>query len=77
MKINFSKRHDILPTVIAEGKPAKKVEPEFFIVNVAHGRPKTSQFSIMKHADFPVENRNTPQKVSFRVGLKIIICLAC
>jgi len=54
--------HDILPTVIVEGKPTKKIEPEFFIVNVAHGRPKTSQFSIMKHADFPVENRSTPQK---------------
>mmetsp|Transcript_1658 Transcript_1658/g.1487 ORF Transcript_1658/g.1487 Transcript_1658/m.1487 type:complete len:166 (+) Transcript_1658:1122-1619(+) len=51
---------DIIPSVIQENKPAKVLAPDFFIVNVAHGRPKHNKFSIIKLANFPVEN--TPQK---------------
>jgi len=56
--------NDILPTLIVESKPVKTVAPEFFIVNVAHGQPRDNKFAIVKHSDFPIENRNTPQKPS-------------
>jgi len=54
--------NDILPTVIQEGKEVKNIAPEFFVVNVAHGQPKNNNFAVVKHADFPVENRIIAQK---------------
>jgi nuclear protein localization family protein 4 len=54
--------NDILPSLVVEGKPVKSVQPEFFVVNVAHGQPKDNKFAVIKHAEFPVENRMSPQK---------------
>ena len=42
----------------------EQIEPDFFIVNVAHGQPKTTKFSVLNGIDFPVSNRSKPQKPS-------------
>ncbi len=52
---------DLLPTVINNGKNVDTVENDFFLVNIAHGQPKSPEFSIVKHGDSPRENRPTPQ----------------
>ena len=41
-----------------------QIEPDFFIVNVAHGQPKHNRFSVLKTSDFPVANRQKPQTVN-------------
>jgi len=58
MKVRDSKdERDVLPSIIVSGKTVTEFEPDFFIVNVAHGHSAHNKFSIIKHADFPVENR--------------------
>eukprot|EP01017_Pseudomicrothorax_dubius_P033291 TRINITY_DN4451_c0_g1_i3.p1 TRINITY_DN4451_c0_g1~~TRINITY_DN4451_c0_g1_i3.p1 ORF type:complete len:336 (-),score=77.01 TRINITY_DN4451_c0_g1_i3:127-1134(-) len=64
VKIRTPREGEILPTVIAQGKSSTYVEPEFFIVNVAHGAPKNNNYATIKHSDFPVENRKDPQRPS-------------
>ena len=50
--------NEMIPTVLKEGKPAKEFEPDFFIVSLAHGQPKTQKdYNILKNYDFPVQNR--------------------
>ena len=34
-----------------------EIDPEFFIVNVAFGQPKSNKYAIIKHYDFPIANR--------------------
>ena len=47
-----------------QGKNVDQIEPDFFIVNVAHGQPKNTKFNILNGIDFPVSNRAKPQKPS-------------
>jgi nuclear protein localization protein 4 homolog len=54
---------DIIPNFIYEGKSVSEFEPDFFIVNVAHGYSPNSSYNIIKLYDFPVENRSTKTKV--------------
>ena len=54
---------DVIPNFIYEGKTVKEFEPDFFIVNVAHGYSPNANYNIIKLYDFPIENRNTPIKV--------------
>lgn len=49
--------NDILPQIIQEGKSIEQIETDFFLVNLAHGQPKTNEFAIMKHGDFPKANQ--------------------
>lgn len=59
MKVRETKdERDVLPSLIVSGKQVTEFEPDFFIVNVAHGHSNHTRFSIIKHADFPVENRD-------------------
>lgn len=46
-----------MPSIICEGKTVTEFEPDFFIVNVAHGYNPGSTYNIMKLYEFPVENR--------------------
>eukprot|EP00828_Plagiopyla_frontata_P017530 TRINITY_DN2270_c0_g1_i4.p1 TRINITY_DN2270_c0_g1~~TRINITY_DN2270_c0_g1_i4.p1 ORF type:complete len:295 (+),score=38.36 TRINITY_DN2270_c0_g1_i4:87-971(+) len=56
---------DVIPTVIRQGSDSsKQFESDFFIVNIAHGQPKNNKFSIIKHSDFPIENRKNPQTIN-------------
>lgn len=48
---------DILPSFICSGKTVKEFEPEFLIVNIAHGSSPDNRFSIVKNADFPAYSR--------------------
>jgi nuclear protein localization protein 4 homolog len=50
--------NELIPSCMKEGKVVKEFEPEFFIVSLAHGQPKTKKdFNILKNYDFPVYNR--------------------
>ncbi|MCQ2820532.1 MAG: hypothetical protein MJ252_24980 [archaeon] len=51
-------KNEILPTVYMENKPTNSFDPDFFIVNIAHGAPtdKRGQ-NILKSYDFPIEGR--------------------
>ncbi|CAK63271.1 unnamed protein product (macronuclear) [Paramecium tetraurelia] len=53
---------DVLPSFVYNGKSVKEFEPDFFIVNVAHGYNPNSNYSILKLYDFPVENRSVVAK---------------
>lgn len=49
---------EMIPSVVREGKTVKEFEPDFFIVSLGHGQPKTKKdYNILKHYDFPVLNR--------------------
>jgi nuclear protein localization family protein 4 len=46
--------NEMIPTVMKEGKPVKEFEPDFFIVSLTHGQPKTKKdYNILKSYDFP------------------------
>lgn len=50
--------NEMIPSVLKEGKPAKEFEPDFFIVSLAHGQPKSqNDYNILKNYDFSVQNR--------------------
>ena len=58
MKVRDLKgENDVLPAIIVQGKTVTEFEPDFFIVNVAHGHSSQNKFSLIKHADFPATNR--------------------
>lgn len=51
-------QNEMIPSVVKEGKTVKEFEPDFFIVSLAHGQPKSKKdYNIMKNYDFPVLNR--------------------
>ena len=53
--------NEMAPTIIREGKTVTEFEQDFFIVSVAHGKPKDiKDYNIMKNYDFPVMNRGKP-----------------
>ncbi|MCQ2819315.1 MAG: hypothetical protein MJ252_18785 [archaeon] len=58
MQVRPAKKNEMLPTVFMENKATTSFDPDFFIVNIAHGAPadKKDQ-NILKNYDFPVENR--------------------
>ena len=65
--------NEMIPSVVKEGKPAKEFEPDFFIVSLAHGQPKTEKdYNILKNYDFPIYNRGgkNPTKRDFQDYLK-------
>ena len=53
---------DVLPSFICSGKTATEFEPEFLIVNIAHGSSPDNRFSIIKNADFPAISRKKIEK---------------
>lgn len=53
---------DILPTFICAGKTVTEFEPEFLLVNIAHGSSPDNRFSILKNADFPARGRKKIDK---------------
>ena len=54
--------NELIPSVIKEGKSVKEFEPDFFIVSLAHGQPKTmGDYNYLKNYDFPVLNRGKAQ----------------
>ena len=58
MQVRKAKRGEILPTIYMEGKESSKFDPDFFIVNVAHGVPSDKKGqNIIKTYDFPVKSR--------------------
>ena len=57
-------KDDMVPSIMMGGKQATEFDPEFFIVQLGHGQPKSEQdFNILKNYDFPVENRRDPISV--------------
>ena len=58
MQVRKAKKGEILPTIYMEGKESSKFDPDFFIVNIAHGAPsdKKNQ-NIIQTYDFPVASR--------------------
>jgi nuclear protein localization family protein 4 len=53
--------NEMIPSVVKEGKTAKEFEPDFFIVSLAHGQPKSKKdYNILKNYDFPAPNRGKP-----------------
>lgn len=53
--------NEMIPSVVKEGKTVKEFEPDFFIVSLAHGQPKSKKdYNILKNHDFPAPNRAKP-----------------
>lgn len=57
-------KNDVVPQIICQNKPVKECEPDFFVVNIAHGEPKSNKFNVIKNSDFPIENRSTVQTMN-------------
>ena len=58
MQVRKAKRGEILPTIYMEGKESSKFDPDFFIVNVAHGVPSDKKGqNIIQTYDFPIKSR--------------------
>lgn len=64
--------NEMIPSVVKEGKTTKEFEPDFFIVSIAHGQPKSKKdYNILKNYDFPVLNRaKVPTQKDFKEYLK-------
>ena len=63
MQVRKAKKGEILPTIYMEGKESSKFDPDFFIVNVAHGVPSNKKGqNIIKTYDFPVA-ANAPKGI--------------
>jgi hypothetical protein len=41
MVLRIAAPNEMIPSVVKEGKPVKEFEPDFFIVSLAHGQPKS------------------------------------
>ena len=58
MQVRKAKKGEILPTIYMEGKESSKFDPDFFIVNIAHGVPSDKKGqNIIQTYDFPVASR--------------------
>ena len=58
MTLREPAENEMIPSVVMEGKPVKEFEPDFFIVSLSNGQPKTKKdYNILKNYDFPVRNR--------------------
>lgn len=64
LKIKKPKNSKFTTKFLTKGKLCDKVEPDFFIVNVAHGQSKNVQFNVLNNQDFPPANRKDPQRPS-------------
>ena len=63
MQVRKAKRGEILPTIYMEGKESSKFDPDFFIVNIAHGVPSDKKGqNIIKTYDFPIAS-NAPKGI--------------
>lgn len=55
-------KNELIPDLLVEGKPSKKILTDFFVVRVNDTAPKKHQ-RMFTHAEFPRENRQThPQR---------------
>ena len=70
MVLRAPSENEMIPSVVKEGKPVKEFEPDFFIVNVAHGQPKIKKdYNYLKNYDFPViarANKNIVSKKEYK-----------
>lgn len=58
IKLRETGPDDMVPTILTQGKGVKEIEPEFFIVSLAHGQPQHGKdYNILKIHDFPAKNR--------------------
>ena len=63
MQVRKPKKGEILPTIYMEGKESSKFDPDFFIVNIAHGVPSNKKGqNIIKTYDFPTK-ANSPKGI--------------
>ena len=63
MQVRKAKKGEILPTIYMEGKESSKFDPDFFIVNIAHGVPSNKKGqNIIKTYDFPTK-ANAPKGI--------------
>ena len=59
MQVRKAKRGEMLPTIYMEGKESSKFDPDFFIVNIAHGVPSNKKGqNIIQTYDFPIPSRS-------------------
>lgn len=63
LKVRAAEQTGYAPKFLYQGKNVEQIEPDFFIVNVAHGQPLSTQFNVLRAADFPAVNRAEPQRV--------------
>jgi nuclear protein localization family protein 4 len=59
--VREAQKGELVSDFLVEGKPTKKMATDFFIVRVNDTVPKKFE-KLFKHADFPRENRQTPQR---------------
>ena len=54
--------NEMIPSVVKEGKPAKEFEPDFFIVSLGNGQPRSGiDYRYLKNYDFPPYNRGNKE----------------
>ena len=69
LKIREALEDEIIPPVLVESKPTLEIDPDFFVVGVAHGMPKDNKFAYIKRSVFPVENREKFPTVSQAIAI--------
>ena len=63
LKVRAAEKTGYAPKFLYLGRNVEQVEPDFFIVNVAHGQPLSARFNVLQSYDFPAANRAEPQRV--------------
>lgn len=62
LRIKKPENSEFMTKFLLKGKLCEKVEPDFFIVNVAHGQSKHVRFNVLNNEGFPPANRKVPQR---------------
>jgi hypothetical protein len=69
MVLREPNENEMIPSVLKEGKPTKEFEPDFFIVSIANGQPKSNKdYKYLKNYDFPgfnISGKKAPIKKDF------------
>lgn len=63
LKIKKDEKNKFTPKFLYQGKDVDQIEPDFFIVNVSYGQPKSNKFNVLLNSDFPPANRTEIQKI--------------
>lgn len=62
LKIKKDEKNKFSPKFLYMGKNVDQIEPDFFIVNVSYGQPKSNRCNVLVNADFPPANRPENQR---------------
>lgn len=64
LKVRKNEQSGFSPKFLYQNSQVEKIEPDFFLVNIASGQPKSNKFNVLTNYDFLPENRPEPQSVN-------------